>query len=91
VETSFLVASTLLRSRLGEALVPQVLLSLADLAICAGIISVLDFSYRGILFIAIFNAVRFIPHGRLTKLTTSWERSSGCPGLRARGPGSVVR
>ena len=59
-----LAGSTLLRARVREA-PAQVLLSLAELGLCAGIIAVLDFSYRGILFIPILNAVRFIPQLRL--------------------------
>lgn len=59
-----LAGSTLLRGRVRKASA-QVLLSLAELMLCAGIIVVLDFSYRGILFIAILNAVRFIPQLRL--------------------------
>ena len=43
----------------------QVVLSLVDIACCVGIIAVLDFSYRGIIFIAIINAVRFLPGWRL--------------------------
>ena len=62
---SVLVASSLIRSRLRERMIMQLLLSLADLLICVGIIATLDFSYRGILFIAILNAVRFIPQIRL--------------------------
>jgi signal transduction histidine kinase len=57
---SCLVVSSLLRARIREAIAAQLLLSLADLLLCVGIIAVLDFSYRGILFIAILNAVRFI-------------------------------
>lgn len=60
-----LAASSLLRSRVRERAVTQLLLSLSDLLICVGIIAVLDYSYRGILFIAIMNAVRFIPQIRL--------------------------
>jgi signal transduction histidine kinase len=60
-----LAASSLLRSRVRENMITQLTLSLADLLICVGIIVVLDFSYRGILFIAILNAVRFIPQIRL--------------------------
>ena len=59
-----LAGSTLLRARVREA-PAQVLLSLAELGLSAGIIAVLDFSYRGILFIPILNAVRFIPQLRL--------------------------
>jgi signal transduction histidine kinase len=61
---ALLAVSSALRPRVRKTSV-QVLLSLADLALCVGIITVLDFSYRGILFIAILNAVRFIPQIRL--------------------------
>jgi signal transduction histidine kinase len=61
---ALLAVSSALRPRVRKVSV-QVLLSLADLAWCVGIITVLDFSYRGILFIAIVNAVRFIPQIRL--------------------------
>jgi len=60
-----LVLATVLRARIKEAAALQLLFSLADLALCVGIIAVLDFSYRGILFIGILNAVRFIPRIRL--------------------------
>jgi signal transduction histidine kinase len=60
-----LVLSSVLRARIRELMIVQLLLSLADLMICIGIIAVLGFGYRGILFIAILNAVRFIPQIRL--------------------------
>lgn len=60
-----MVAGFLLRSRLGQRPILQMILSLVDIACCIGIIAVLDFSYRGIIFIAIINAVRFLPGWRL--------------------------
>lgn len=60
-----LAASSLYRSRVRDSTLAQLLLSLGDLALCVGIIAVLDFSYRGILFIAILNAVRFVPRIRV--------------------------
>jgi signal transduction histidine kinase len=60
-----LAVSSLLRQRLGDRLMAQVVLSLGDLLLSVGIITVLDFSYRGILFIAIINAIRFIPEIRM--------------------------
>jgi signal transduction histidine kinase len=60
-----LVLSSLLHSRLGERAAAQVVASLCDLVICCAIIAVLDFSYRGVLFVAIVNAMRFVPRARL--------------------------
>jgi signal transduction histidine kinase len=49
---------------LKDRLAFQMAFSLADLAACLVVIALLDFSYRGILFIAILNAMRFIPQPR---------------------------
>jgi hypothetical protein len=60
-----LALSSLFRSRCQEKILAQMLFSSTDLILCVAIIFLLNFSYRSIMFIAILNAMRFIPNTRM--------------------------
>jgi signal transduction histidine kinase len=60
-----LVGSSVLRPRLKDGTVLQVFASLFEIAICIALSAVLDFSYRGALFIAIIDTMRYIPRARV--------------------------
>jgi len=57
---------THLRPRWADQRIPQFVASLTELLLSLGIITVLDFGYRGVLFLSFVNALRFLP-GRRTK------------------------